>query len=57
MRILIRCNDYRLSVPYIARIMRWMGRTVATEGPVIKAIIAARRRQNYEQFLPVVLMK
>lgn len=31
-------TDYRLSVPYIARIMRLDGRTVATEGPVIKTI-------------------
>ncbi|HEX5703533.1 MAG TPA: DUF4255 domain-containing protein [Pyrinomonadaceae bacterium] len=30
-------TDYRLSVPYIARIMRLDGREVPTEGPVIKA--------------------
>jgi hypothetical protein len=31
-------TDYRLSVPYIARIMRLDGRETPTEGPVIKAI-------------------
>jgi hypothetical protein len=34
-------TDYRLSVPYIARIMRLDGREVDTAGPVIKAITGA----------------
>jgi hypothetical protein len=34
-------TDYRLSVPYIARIMRLDGREVPTEGPVIRAITGA----------------
>ena len=34
-------TDYRLSVPYIARIMRLDGREVDTAGPVIKAIVGA----------------
>jgi hypothetical protein len=34
-------TDYRLSVPYIARIMRLDGRVAAPEDPVITAIIGA----------------
>ncbi len=34
-------TDYRLSVPYIARIMRLDGRVAAPEGPVITAIMGA----------------
>lgn len=34
-------TDYRLSVPYIARIMRLDGRLAAPEGPVITAIAGA----------------
>lgn len=34
-------TDYRLSVPYIARIMRLDGLVAAPEGPVITAIIGA----------------
>jgi hypothetical protein len=31
-------TDYRLSVPYIARVMRLDSRVAAPEGPVITAI-------------------
>lgn len=34
-------TDYRLSVPYIARVMRLDGRVAAPEGPVITAITGA----------------
>lgn len=34
-------TDYRLSVPYIARVMRLDGRLAAPEGPVTTAIIGA----------------
>lgn len=34
-------TDYRLSVPYIARVMRLDGRPAAPEGPVITAITGA----------------
>ena len=34
-------TDYRLSVPYIARVLRLDGRIAAPEGPVISAIIGA----------------
>ncbi|MGH9768786.1 MAG: DUF4255 domain-containing protein [Blastocatellia bacterium] len=34
-------TDYRLSVPYIARVLRLDGRVAAPEGPVISAIIGA----------------
>jgi Pvc16 N-terminal domain len=34
-------TDYRLSVPYIARVLRLNGRVAAPEGPVISAIIGA----------------
>lgn len=34
-------TDYRLSVPYIARVMRLDGRVAAPEGPVVAAIIGA----------------
>jgi hypothetical protein len=34
-------TDYRLSVPYIARVMRLDGRVAAPEGPVVTAIIGA----------------
>ncbi len=34
-------TDYRLSVPYIARVLRLDGRVAAPEGPVVSAIIGA----------------
>jgi hypothetical protein len=34
-------TDYRLSVPYIARVLRLDGRMAAPEGPVISAVIGA----------------
>lgn len=34
-------TDYRLSVPYIARVMRLDGRVVTPEGPVVTAITGA----------------
>ena len=34
-------TDYRLSVPYIARVMRLDGRVAAPEGPVITAVTGA----------------
>ncbi len=34
-------TDYRLSVPYIARVMRLDGRAAAPEGPVITAVTGA----------------
>jgi hypothetical protein len=39
-------TDYRLSVPYIARIMRLDGRIAAPEHPVITAIIGATPMTN-----------
>ena len=35
-------TDYRLSVPYIARIMRLDGPVIAPEGPVINAILGLK---------------
>jgi len=34
-------GEYRLSVPYVARVMRLDGRVAAPEGPVITAITGA----------------
>jgi len=34
-------TEYRLSVPYVARVMRLDGRVAAPEGPVITAITGA----------------
>ena len=34
-------TDYRLSVPYIARVLRLDGRVAAPEGPVVSAVIGA----------------